>query len=106
MLHIYSNILTSDRHHRLINDWAAMNDGEFNIDVFVEVLTVITLARSIMMGEVARDQDSKIYSELWEYVCELEAVSGVLLTRTDEESARLDAGLHPFGDDTITNGGA
>lgn len=106
MLHIYSNILSPDRHHKLINDWAAMNDGEFNIDVFVEVLTIIAVARSIMMGEVARDQDSKIYRELWEYVCELEAVSGVLLTRTDEESARLDAGLFDSGNDAIINGGA
>ena len=106
MLHIYSNILSPDRHHKLINDWAAMNDGEFNIDVFVEVLTIIAVARSIMMGEVARDQDSKIYRELWEYVCELEAVSGVLLTRTDEESARLDAGLFDSGNDAISNGGA
>jgi hypothetical protein len=106
MLHIYSNILSPDRHHKLINDWANMNDGEFNIDVFVEVLTIIAVARSIMMGEVARDQDSKIYRELWEYVCELEAVSGVLLTRTDEESARLDAGLFDSANDAISNGGA
>lgn len=105
-LHVYANILSFDRHNKLINDWAAMNGGEFNIDDFVEVMTLITVARSTMMGILARDENNKAYGQLWECLCELEAVSGVLLTRTLEESARFDDEPNPAFSSTQSNGGA
>lgn len=83
-----------------------MNGGEFNIDDFVEVMTLITVARSTMMGILARDENNKAYGQLWECLCELEAVSGVLLTRTLEESARFDDEPNPAFSSTQSNGGA
>lgn len=105
-LHVYANILSLDRHIKLINDWATLNGGEFDIDSFIGLLTHITVARTTMMGKLARDQDNKIYGEIWEHLCELEAVSGVLMTRTLEESARLDDEPSPAFSDPQDNGGA
>lgn len=88
LLHSYANLLNPARHKLLIEDLNHLFGGQLDTYFLVETLTSLTVMRTTAMAEVIRD--NKLYEPFWNNLCELEAIGGVFLTRTMEESAKVD----------------
>lgn len=99
LLHSYANLLNPARHKLLIEDLNHLFGGQLDTYFLVETLTSLTVMRTTAMAEVIRDNE--LYEPFWNNLCELEAIGGVLLTRTMDESAKVDGEANPMFAKTV-----
>jgi hypothetical protein len=89
LLSVYSLIRFENRATMLLENIATAFGGEIDTLQTVSTLMAVTHARTLVLGERSRNEN-QFFNEVWEEIAELEAIASILITRTFEESMKID----------------
>ena len=85
----YAFIRSEGQAHLLLENMARALGGDVDVLQVVHLLMSVNNARAQLLGGCIRG-DNTFLHEVWEEVTELEAIAGIISTRSWEESQRVD----------------